>query len=159
MPIHLHENMDVLCYALSNFSCFKNLQLYFKTASTANSYWNVTVCNIINEECVKHRCIQCSTNNICQFFEPLEKFFDEETTISQWYVTVEKEAGKSIIIIKEVQQNLSVDIALSMHEEKPSSFSVHNNTKIIQLLPFKFQKENLEHREIIISEDFSEIIL
>ena len=83
-------------------------------------------------------------------------FFDGEITISQWeYVTVEKEAGKSICIIKEIQQNLSVDIALSMHEVKLSSFSVHNRTKIIQLCRFKYQKENLEDREIIISEDFA----
>ena len=147
----------MLCYTLSNVSCSKIVQLDFKTVSTANNIWKVTVRNIFNEECVWHRCSKCSTNNIYQFFEPLEKFSDEEITISQWeYVIVGKEAGKSNDIIKKIQQNVSVDIVLSMLEEQLSSFSIHSHTNIIQLHHFKCQKENLEDGEKIISEDFSE---
>ena len=62
---------------------------------------------------------------IYRFFKPLEKFFDEEITISQWeYVIVQKEVGKSNHIIKKSQKNLSVEIVLSMLEEL-SSFNIH----------------------------------
>ena len=67
---------------------------------------------------------------------------------------VEKEAGRSNRIIKNVHQNLSIHIVLSMPEEQLSSFNIHYHTNI-HLHRFKCQEENLEDGEII-RKDFNE---
>ena len=120
----------------------------FKTVSNADNIWKVTVCDAFNVFVVVwYKCEKCLCNNI--YNQPLEVYFHEEITISQWETVIVEKDGNSIRTMKKVQQNQSIDNALAMLEEQLTTFSIHNYTNIMQLHRIKFQKEHLKKGEIV----------
>ena len=150
-----HENIDLICTSLTNFSHSKMLEIDYKLVGNANNIWRATLCDIFKEDCIWQKCENCSSSSIYQLFEPLNMYHYEEILLSQWEYVVVKKDNNSTKIIKKVQQKLSVESVLAMLEEQLVTFSIHNYTNIVQLHSFKYQKEHLKQNEIVISEDFS----
>ena len=59
-------------------------------------------------------------------------------------------------IIKKATESKTLTNAMNILMKQLETFSVHNYTNITQLHKFQYQKNNLNHGEIVISEDFSE---
>ena len=47
-----HENMDLICQAFTNKARKDKLHLNFKEVTTSDYIWQLTVCDIYNEDCV-----------------------------------------------------------------------------------------------------------
>ena len=62
-----HENIDKLCNCLVNFARKKKFVFDFKTGSTADNIWTVTVCDKYNQECIWRRCNICGASKIHGF--------------------------------------------------------------------------------------------
>ena len=151
-----HENIDLVCTALANFSRSKQIQIDLKSFATADNLVKTTVCDIFDKNCVWRNCDNCSTNNIYKLFEPLQTFYNDQITIYQWERILLEKEGNSLKVTKKASQSKCIDEVINMLENQLQSFSIHQHTNIVQLHRFKHQKENLGDGEVIISEDFSE---
>ena len=72
-----HENIDLVCTALANFSRLKQFQTDLESFASADSLVKITVCDIFDKNCIWRNCDNCSTNNIYKSFEPLQTFYND----------------------------------------------------------------------------------
>ena len=150
-----HENIDLVCTALANFSRSKQTQIDLKSFASADNLVKTTVCDIFDKNCVWRSCGNCSINNIYKLFEPLQTFYNDQITIYQWERVLLEKEGNSLKVTKKAPQSKCIDEVINILENQLQSFSIYQHTKIVQLHLFKHQKENLSDSEVIISGDFS----
>ena len=150
-----HENVDLICTALDNFSQSKQIQIDLKSFATADNLVKTTVYDIFDKNCVQRNCENCSTNNIYKFFEPLQTFYNGQIIIYHWEWALLEKEGNSLTVSKKAPQSKCIDEVINMLENQLQSFSIHQHASIVQLHQFKHQEDNLGDSGVIISEDFS----
>ena len=96
-----------------------------------------------------------SINNIYKLFGLLQTFYNDQITIYQWEKFLLEKEGNSLKVTKKAPQSICIDEVINMLE-KLQSFSIHQHTNIVQLHPFKHQKENLGDSDVIIIGDIGE---
>ena len=126
-----HENIDLVCTVLTNFSRSKQIQIDLKSFASADNLVKTTVCDIFDKNCVWRNCYSCSTNNIYKSFEPLQKFYNDQITIYHWERVLLEKKGNSRKVTKKALQSKCIDEVINMPEKQLQSFSIGQHTKIV----------------------------
>ena len=149
-----HENIDLICQALTNKARKDKIQLNFKEVSTADDIWQLTACDIYIKDCV-WRYSKCKASNISKLF-PFQDVNSEIKYNQQENVIVERKDKPDTRATRKNQKHGSVKGVIKHLSNLLHDLSIHNHTNINQLHNFKQAKKNLQKGEILISEDLSE---
>ena len=123
-----HENIDLVCTVLTNFSRSKQIQIDLKSFASADNLVKTTVCDIFDKNCVWRNCDNCSINNIYKLFEPLQTFYNDQITIYQWVRVLLEKEGNSLKVTQKAPQSKCIDEVINMLENQLQSFSIHQHT-------------------------------
>ena len=141
-----HENIDLICQALTNKASKDKIQLYFKEVSTADDIWQLTVCDIYNEDCVWRRCSKCKAN-----ISKLLPFQDVNSEIEyyQWKNDiVERKDKPDTRATRKNQKHGSVKSVIKPLSDLLYDFRAHKHTNMNQLHSFKQAKKTFEKAKL-----------
>ena len=127
MKFIYHENIDLVCTVLTNFSRSKQIQIDLKSFASADNLVKTTVCDIFDKNCVQRNCDNCSINNIYKLFEPLQTFYNDQITIYQWERVLLEKEGNSLKVTHKAPQSKCNDEVINMLENQLQSFSIHQH--------------------------------